>query len=373
MVTHSAGQHLEDSPYRTAPTGKPLQDSRDEGWTLNSRLQAALDEAPDSPDGPGVGLILPPVDEGDEAGRVQAALRPGPFVRGFVLQPGLLDAERGWRSPSRVGPQQQADEVPGPLADALEVVPGEAEVQPADVQAGLLGTLVGGQRHRISKDQLRGGELRAAQQGVDVEGAVELHRVTEVCELHRRLAAGAVGHQQDEGVAAGGFVRVDQADYVGVLQPLEQVEFLRDPVPPHQLLVHLFDRHQTLGAPLVTPLHHRETTPGEKEEERQRVCQDEDFLLGHQDEAGVSQHEAGDPALGGGALLRGRPEHQEHVLLVAGQDLDHLALTDADLILLHSHVVLGHQHALGKDEKSVRLNERISVQCVCRNTTNVGG
>ena len=73
-------------------------------------------------------------------------------------------------------------------------------------------------------------------------------------------------HLQDEGVAAGGFVRVDQADYVGVLQPLEQVEFLRDPVPPHQLLVHLFDRHQTLGAPLVTPLHHRETTPGEKKE-----------------------------------------------------------------------------------------------------------
>lgn len=62
------------------------------------------------------------------------------------------------------------------------------------------------------------------------------------------------------------------------------------------------------------------------------------------DGRGVSQHEPGDPALGGGALLRGRPEHQEHVLLVAGQDLDHLALADADLILLHGHVVLGHQH-----------------------------
>lgn len=62
------------------------------------------------------------------------------------------------------------------------------------------------------------------------------------------------------------------------------------------------------------------------------------------DGRGVSQHKSGDPALGGGALLSGRPEHQEHVLLVAGQDLDHLALNDTDLILLHCHVVLGHQH-----------------------------
>ncbi len=62
------------------------------------------------------------------------------------------------------------------------------------------------------------------------------------------------------------------------------------------------------------------------------------------DGRGVSQHESGDPALGSGTLLGRRPEHQEHVLLVAGQDLDHLALNDADLILLHCHVVLGHQH-----------------------------
>lgn len=59
---------------------------------------------------------------------------------------------------------------------------------------------------------------------------------------------------------------------------------------------------------------------------------------------GVSQHKSGDPALGGGALLGGCPEHQEHVLLVAGQNLDHFSLADADLILFHSHVVLGHQH-----------------------------
>lgn len=62
------------------------------------------------------------------------------------------------------------------------------------------------------------------------------------------------------------------------------------------------------------------------------------------DGRGVTQHESGDPALGRGALLRGCPEHQEHVLLIAGQDLDHLALSDADLVLLHRHVVLGHQH-----------------------------
>lgn len=77
-------------------------------------------------------------------------------------------------------------------------------------------------------------------------------------------------HLQDEGVAAGGFIRVYQADYVGVLEPLEQIEFLSHPVPPHQLLVHVFDRHSTLGAPLVTTLDNRETTPGEKKDGYQR-------------------------------------------------------------------------------------------------------
>lgn len=40
-------------------------------------------------------------------------------------------------------------------------------------------------------------------------------------------------HLQDQGVAAGGFKRVYQVDYVGVLEPLEQTEFLSHPVPPH--------------------------------------------------------------------------------------------------------------------------------------------
>lgn len=82
-----------------------------------------------------------------------------------------------------------------------------------------------------------------------------------------RDVSGLCSHLQDEGVAAGGLIRVDQADYVGVLEPLEQVEFLSHPVPPHQLLVHLFDRHRTFGAALVTTLDHRETTPGEERED----------------------------------------------------------------------------------------------------------
>lgn len=52
---------------------------------------------------------------------------------------------------------------------------------------------------------------------------------------------------------------------MGVLESLEQIEFLSHPVPPHQLLVHVFDRHRTFGAALVTALDDRETTPGEKE------------------------------------------------------------------------------------------------------------
>lgn len=87
-----------------------------------------MDEAPDSSDGPSVSLMFPPVYEGDEAGGVQAALRSGPAVRRPGLQPRLLEAEPGWRPPAWVGPQEQADEVPGRLADALEVIPGEAEV-----------------------------------------------------------------------------------------------------------------------------------------------------------------------------------------------------------------------------------------------------
>lgn len=79
------------------------------------------------------------------------------------------------------------------------------------------------------------------------------------------ISLGLYSHLQDEGVAAGGFIRVYQADYVGVLESLEQIEFLSHPVPPHQLLVHVFDRHRAFGAALVAALDDRETTPGEKE------------------------------------------------------------------------------------------------------------
>lgn len=77
----------------------------------------------------------------------------------------------------------------------------------------------------------------------------------------------ANSHLQDEGVAAGGFVRVYQADDVEVLESVEQIELLRHPVSPHQLLVHVLDRHRPLGAPLVAPLDHRETAPEEAKED----------------------------------------------------------------------------------------------------------
>lgn len=54
----------------------------------HSGLQAALDEAPHTSDGPSIGLVFPPVDEGDETGRVQGALGSG-----TRLQPRLLQAE----------------------------------------------------------------------------------------------------------------------------------------------------------------------------------------------------------------------------------------------------------------------------------------
>lgn len=72
-------------------------------------------------------------------------------------------------------------------------------------------------------------------------------------------------HLQDEGVAAGGLVRVYQADDVGVLESHVQVEFLSHPIPPHQLLVHVFDRQRALGASLIVTLDDGETTPVEKD------------------------------------------------------------------------------------------------------------
>ena len=95
-----------------------------------------MDEVPHAADGPCVCLVFPAVDEGDEAGGVQATIGHA------TLQPGLLEAQPGQGPPAGVGPQQQAHKVPGGLAHALEVVPGEAEVQPADVQTRLLCALI---------------------------------------------------------------------------------------------------------------------------------------------------------------------------------------------------------------------------------------
>lgn len=58
----------------------------------------------------------------------------------------------------------------------------------------------------------------------------------------------------------------------------------------------------------------------------------------------VAQHVAGDPALSGWALICSGTEHQEHILLVWGQDLHHLTLTHINLILFQSHIVLRHEH-----------------------------
>lgn len=187
--------------------------SADQSKRSDLRLEPALDEAPHASDGPGVRLMLPPVDEGDEARGVQAGLRPAALPG---PQPRLLQAEADRRPPAGLGAQQQADEVPRRLADAVEVVSGEAEVQPADVEAGLLRALVqegggaaqqhvghhahtpqvGGQRHRLAQNQLGRRKLRAAQQGVDVMSAVELHRVTQVCQFDDWLATGIVGNQE---------------------------------------------------------------------------------------------------------------------------------------------------------------------------------
>lgn len=60
-----------------------------------------------------------------------------------------------------------------------------------------------------------------------------------------------------------------------------------------------------------------------------------------------AQDVARHPALSGRWLAVGRPENKVHVLLVGGQDLNCLALTDRDLVLLERRVVLSNQHGWG--------------------------
>lgn len=57
----------------------------------------------------------------------------------------------------------------------------------------------------------------------------------------------------------------------------------------------------------------------------------------------VSRH----PALRCRRLDVGRTKNKVHVLLIGGQDLDDLSLTDADLVLFERRVVLSDQHGGG--------------------------
>lgn len=59
------------------------------------------------------------------------------------------------------------------------------------------------------------------------------------------------------------------------------------------------------------------------------------------------QDAAWDPALGGRGMVAGRLVHQTHVLLVDGEDLDHLTLAHTDFILLQCVVIFDHGHGRG--------------------------
>lgn len=64
----------------------------------------------------------------------------------------------------------------------------------------------------------------------------------------------------------------------------------------------------------------------------------------HDNCTGMAQDKARNPALSCGALVSGGSEHQKHVLLVTGQNLNDLSLIDVYLILLHCRVLVCHQH-----------------------------
>lgn len=112
------------------------------------REVSAGKEGLDATDGPNVVLVLAPVDEGDEPGRVNAlcaAIVPR-------LQPGVLQANGGRGPLGWAALQERAGEVLGCTADAPEVVLREAEVQPADVEAGLLQAFVQERRGSAKND-----------------------------------------------------------------------------------------------------------------------------------------------------------------------------------------------------------------------------
>lgn len=56
------------------------------------------------------------------------------------------------------------------------------------------------------------------------------------------------------------------------------------------------------------------------------------------------QDAARDPALGRRRVVAGRLVHQAHVLLVDGEDLDHLTLAHTDFVLLQCIVIFDHGH-----------------------------
>lgn len=118
--------------------------------------------------------------------------------------PGVLQARGRARPFPGVLVQRGHNEVFGGLADPTEVLLRKAEVQPADVDAGLLQTLVQkrrhtaehdvgqhpyapnirGQRDRGTLDELGGSKLRVPQEEMHVTVTGDLYSITEICQLH---------------------------------------------------------------------------------------------------------------------------------------------------------------------------------------------